>query len=147
MGIPMAFAAVQGRVNVPTVAALMLANLFWVLAYDTEYAMVDRDDDIKLGMKTSAITLGRFDVVAIVLFYLLHTALMAYVLSMKFGLSAAKPAWAAIFSIAVLLVLAQIFWHWNLIKTRQRETCFRAFTQNHWIGLLWFVAVLLMYAV
>jgi 4-hydroxybenzoate polyprenyltransferase len=147
MGIPMAFAAVQGRVDVPTVAALMLANLFWVLAYDTEYAMVDRDDDIKLGMKTSAITLGRFDVVAIVLFYLLHTALMAYVLSMKFGLSAAKPAWAAIFSIAVLLVLAQIVWHWRLIQTRQCETCFRAFTQNHWIGLLWFVAVLLMYAV
>jgi 4-hydroxybenzoate polyprenyltransferase len=109
--------------------------------------MVDRDDDIKLGMKTSAITLGRFDVVAIVLFYLLHTALMAYILSMKFGLSAAKPAWAAIFSIAVLLVLAQIVWHWRLIQTRQRETCFRAFTQNHWIGLLWFVAVLLMYAV
>ena len=147
MGIPMAFAAVQGRVEWPTVALLMLANLFWVLAYDTEYAMVDRDDDLKIGMKTSAITLGRFDVAAIVGFYLLHTALMACVLGMKFGLQAAKPAWIAIFSIAVLLVLAQIAWHWSLIKTRQREACFRAFTQNHWIGLLWFVAVVLMYAV
>ena len=147
MGIPMAFAAVQGRVEWPTVALLMLANLFWVLAYDTEYAMVDRDDDLKIGMKTSAITLGRFDVAAIVGFYLLHTALMACVLGMKFGLQAVKPAWIAIFSIAVLLVLAQIAWHWSLIKTRQREACFRAFTQNHWIGLLWFVAVVLMYAV
>ena len=98
-------------------------------------------------MKTSAITLGRFDVAAIVGFYVLHTALMACVLGMKFGLQAVKPAWIAIFSIAVLLVLAQIAWHWSLIKTRQREACFRAFTQNHWIGLLWFVAVVLMYAV
>jgi 4-hydroxybenzoate polyprenyltransferase len=108
---------------------------------------VDRDDDIKLGMKTSAITLGRFDVAVIVLFYLLHTALTAYVLGMKFDFFAAKPAWAAIFSIAIILVLAQIIWHWRLIQTRQRERCFRAFTQNHWIGLLWFAAVLLMYAV
>jgi 4-hydroxybenzoate polyprenyltransferase len=147
MGIPMAAAAVQGAVDWRVTAPLVLSNVFWVLAYDTEYAMVDRDDDIKLGMKTSAITLGRFDVAVIVLFYLLHTALTAYVLGMKFDFFAAKPAWAAIFSIAIILVLAQIIWHWRLIQTRQRERCFRAFTQNHWIGLLWFAAVLLMYAV
>ena len=143
-GIPMAAAAAQGAIDWRVSAPLVLANVFWVLAYDTEYAMVDREDDLKIGMKTSAITLGRWDVAAIVLFYLLHWGLMAYVLGMKFGLQAVKPAQAAIFSIAALLVLAQVVWHWRLIKTRQREACFRAFTQNHWIGLLWFVAVVLM---
>ena len=153
MGIPMAFAAVQGSVDFFTVALLMLANLFWVLAYDTEYAMVDREDDLKIGMKTSAITLGRWDVAAIVAFYLLHAAIMAYVLAyvlidevlgMKNGLQAVKPAWVAIFTIAVLLVLAQVFWHGWLIRSRSRADCFRAFTQNHWLGLTWFVAVLLL---
>jgi 4-hydroxybenzoate polyprenyltransferase len=150
MGIPMAFAAVQGRVDLPTVALLMLANVCWVLAYDTEYAMVDRDDDRKLGMKTSAITLGRFDVAAIVIFYLLHTALMGLVFYREFGadfsFQAAKPAWAAIFIIVILAVLGQVAWHWNLIKTRERTACFRAFTQNHWLGLCWFVALALMLA-
>lgn len=149
MGIPMAFAAVQGSVDFFTVALLMLANLFWVLAYDTEYAMVDREDDLKIGMKTSAITLGRWDVAAIVGFYLLHTALMAYVLldsvlGIKNGFQAVKPAWIAIFSIVILAVLGQIYWHWRLIRGRERALCFRAFTQNHWLGLCWFVAVLVL---
>lgn len=149
MGIPMAFAAVQGSVDFFTVALLMLANLFWVLAYDTEYAMVDREDDLKIGMKTSAITLGRFDVAAIVGFYLLHAALMAYVLldsvlGIKNGFQAVKPAWIAIFSIVILAVLGQIYWHWRLIRGRERALCFRAFTQNHWLGLCWFVAVLVL---
>ena len=153
MGIPMAFAAVNGAIDWSVAAPLMLANLFWVLAYDTEYAMVDREDDLKIGIKTSAITLGRWDVAAIVAFYLLHAAIMAYVLAyvlidevlgMKNGLQAVKPAWAAIFLIAVLLVLAQVFWHGRLIRSRSRADCFRAFTQNHWLGLTWFVAVLLL---
>lgn len=149
MGIPMAFAAVQGSVDFFTVALLMLANLFWVLAYDTEYAMVDREDDLKIGMKTSAITLGRFDVAAIVGFYLLHTVLMAYILldgflGIKNGFQAVKPAWIAIFSIVILAVLGQIYWHWRLIRGRERALCFRAFTQNHWLGLCWFVAVLVL---
>ena len=149
MGIPMAFTAVQGRVDWALVCPLMLANLFWVLAYDTEYAMVDRDDDLKIGMKTSAITLGRWDVAAIVGFYLLHTALMAYVLldaflGIKNGFQAEKSAWAAIFSIVFLAVLGQIYWHWRLIRGRERSSCFRAFTQNHWLGLCWFVAVVLL---
>ena len=148
MGIPMAFTAVQGRVDGALVLPLMLANLFWVLAYDTEYAMVDREDDLKIGMKTSAITLGRFDVAAIVLFYLQHTALMAYVLWSFYGIKSAfqavDPAQAAIFILVILAVLAQVFWHWRLIRSRQRESCFRAFTQNHWLGLCWFVAVVLL---
>ncbi len=149
MGIPMAFTAAAGRVDWALVAPLMLANLFWVLAYDTEYAMVDREDDLKIGMKTSAITLGRFDVAAIVAFYLLHAAFMAYVLAdvflgIKNGFQAVKPAWAAIFIVVLLAVLAQILWHWRLIRSRERADCFRAFTQNHWLGLCWFVAVVLL---
>ena len=149
MGIPMAFTAAAGRVDWSLVAPLMLANLFWVLAYDTEYAMVDREDDLKIGMKTSAITLGRWDVAAIVGFYLLHTVLMAYVLldsvlGIKNGFQAVKPAWIAIFSIVILAVLGQIYWHWRLIRGRERALCFRAFTQNHWLGLCWFVAVLVL---
>ena len=137
MGIPMAFAAVRG--DVPWLALwLVLGNLCWVLAYDTEYAMVDRDDDLKLGMKTSAITLGRFDVAAIVLFYLLLVAIWAVAL--------APLALGALFYIAVVVVLAQVAWHWWLIRGRTREGCFKAFRENHWIGFTLFVGVALGYA-
>ena len=137
MGIPMAFAAVRGQV--PWLALwLVLGNLCWVLAYDTEYAMVDRDDDLKLGMKTSAITLGRFDVAAIVLFYLLLVAIWA--------LALAPLALGALFYIAVVVVLAQVAWHWWLIRGRTREGCFKAFRENHWIGFTLFVGVALGYA-
>lgn len=131
-GIVIAFAAVQG--SVPAVAWWMwLGNLFWVLAYDTEYAMVDRDDDLKIGMKTSAITLGRFDVAAIVLFYLLF---------LGFWVLALIPlALGAIFYIAIALALAQVGWHWWLIRTRTREGCFRAFRMNHWVGFTLFAGI------
>ena len=124
-GIVIAFAAVRGEV--PAMAWLLwLGNLFWVLAYDTEYAMVDRDDDLKIGMKTSAITLGRFDVAAIVLFYLLF---------LGFWVLALIPlALGAIFYIAIALALAQVGWHWWLIRTRTREGCCRAYRMNHWEG-------------
>ena len=124
-GIVIAFAAVRGEV--PAMAWLLwLGNLFWVLAYDTEYAMVDRDDDLKIGMKTSAITLGRFDVAAIVVFYLLF---------LGFWVLALIPlALGAIFYIAIALALAQVGWHWWLIRTRTREGCFRAFRMNRWVG-------------
>ena len=113
--------------------ALMVGNLFWVLAYDTEYAMVDRDDDLKIGMKTSAITLGRFDVAAIVLFYLLF---------LGFWVLALIPlALGAIFYIAIALALAQVGWHWWLIRTRTREGCFRAFRMNHWVGFTLFAGI------
>ena len=131
-GIVIAFAAVRGEV--PAMAWLLwLGNLFWVLAYDTEYAMVDRDDDLKIGMKTSAITLGRFDVAAIVVFYLLFLGFWVLVLI--------PLALGAIFYIAIALALAQVGWHWWLIRTRTREGCFRAFRMNHWVGFTLFAGI------
>ena len=135
-GIVIAFAAVQG--SAPAMAWLLwLGNLFWVLAYDTEYAMVDRDDDLLIGMKTSAITLGRLDVAAIVLFYLLFLGFWAVAL--------APLALGAIFYIAMAMAvaLAQVAWHWWLIRTRTREGCFRAFRVNHWLGFTVFVGIAL----
>lgn len=131
-GILIAFAAVQGSVP-PMAWLLWLGNLFWVLAYDTEYAMVDRDDDLKIGMKTSAITLGRWDVAAIVLFYLLF---------LDFWVVALLPiALGAIFYIALALALGQVAWHWSLIRQRSREGCFRAFRVNHWLGMTLFIGI------
>ncbi|WP_029461316.1 4-hydroxybenzoate octaprenyltransferase [Serpentinimonas barnesii] len=136
-GIPMAYAAAQGAV--PAFAwALLLANLFWVLAYDTEYAMVDRDDDLRIGMKTSAITLGRFDVAAVAGFYLLHLLLWGALLWPQVG-----GLW---FGLALGLALAQVGWHLGLIRQRQREGCFRAFKLNHWLGFTLFAGVALEYA-
>jgi 4-hydroxybenzoate polyprenyltransferase len=136
-GIPMAFAAVQGRV--PLLAWLMLlGNLFWVLAYDTEYAMVDRDDDLRIGMKTSAITLGRWDVPAVLSFYLVQLAVWTWVIVPQ------PNAWAWWLGVAV--VLAQVVWHAGLIKDRTREGCFKAFRANHWVGFTLFAAILLGYA-
>ena len=140
LGIPMAFAAVNGFIDWSLVGWLVLANILWVLAYDTEYAMVDRADDLKLGIKTSAITLGRFDVAAIAAFYLAHTAIMAYVFIVFWLIQPVKPAWTAMYLIvfaAVLVVLAQVAWHLKLIRKRERADCFRAFSQNHWLGLTW----------
>ena len=136
-GIPMAFAAVQSRV--PLIAwLLLLGNLFWVLAYDTEYAMVDRDDDLKIGMKTSAITLGRFDVPAIMAFYLIYITIWA--------VAGVLTAWGAIFLIAIAVALAQVAWHYTLIRTRSREGCFKAFRLNHWLGFTLFAGIALSYA-
>jgi 4-hydroxybenzoate polyprenyltransferase len=131
-GIPMAFAAVQGQV--PLMGwLLLLGNLFWVLAYDTEYAMVDRDDDLRIGMKTSAITLGRWDVPAVLSFYLVQLAIWSWVIAPQ------PRAWAWWLGVAV--ALAQVAWHATLIKDRTREGCFKAFRANHWVGFTLFVAV------
>jgi 4-hydroxybenzoate polyprenyltransferase len=131
-GIPMAFAAVQGQV--PVLAWVLLAgNLFWVLAYDTEYAMVDRDDDLRIGMKTSAITLGRWDVVAVLSFYLVQLAIWSWAIVPQ------PNAWA--WWLGVVVVLAQVVWHATLIKDRTREGCFKAFRANHWVGFTLFAAV------
>ncbi|MGV3499623.1 MAG: 4-hydroxybenzoate octaprenyltransferase [Hydrogenophaga sp.] len=131
-GIPMAFAAVQG--TVPAQAwVLLLGNAFWVLAYDTEYAMVDRDDDLKIGMKTSAITLGRADVAAVTGFYLLHLAIWTAALWPML-----RPvAWL----LALAAALAQVVWHFTLIRDRSREGCFTAFRANHWLGFTVFAGV------
>jgi 4-hydroxybenzoate polyprenyltransferase len=137
MGIPMAFTAVRGEV--PWLALwLVLGNLLWVLAYDTEYAMVDRDDDLKIGMKTSAITLGRFDVAAILAFYLGFVLIWAVALT-PLGLG-------ALFYVALAAVLMQVAWHWHLIRGRTREGCFRAFRENHWIGFTVFLGIVASYA-
>jgi 4-hydroxybenzoate polyprenyltransferase len=135
-GIPMAFAAVQGQV--PLLAwGLLLGNLFWVLAYDTEYAMVDRDDDLKIGMKTSAITLGQWDVAAIAGFY------AAYLLGWAVLLDAtSRGVW---FWAGLLAACVQVVWHVLLIKDRTREGCFKAFRLNHWLGFSVFVGVALSY--
>ncbi|MES2686821.1 MAG: 4-hydroxybenzoate octaprenyltransferase [Pseudomonadota bacterium] len=136
-GIPMAFAAVQSRV--PALAwLLLLGNLFWVIAYDTEYAMVDRDDDIKIGMKTSAITLGRFDVAAVLASYLIYLSIWAVALA-----DIAQPA---IYFIAIIIALGQAFWHGWLVRKRGRDDCFRAFRLNHWLGFTVFAGIALSYA-
>ena len=131
-GIPMAFAAVQGAVP-PLAWGLLVGNLFWVLAYDTEYAMVDRDDDLKIGIKTSAITLGRFDVAGVMAFYALYLAVWA-ALGLRIGL-----AWPYFVALGVAAGLA--LWHYTLIRTRSRDGCFRAFRLNHWLGFTLFAGV------
>ena len=134
-GIPMAFAAVTGEV--PSMAwVLLLGNLFWVLAYDTEYAMVDRDDDLKIGMKTSAITLGQWDVAAVMFFYAVFFAVWGVVLE-----ASDKPLLLAGLAAAAL----QAAWHYLLIKDRTRDGCFKAFRLNHWVGFAAFVGVALSY--
>ena len=139
-GIPMAFAAVQSRI--PLLAWVLLAgNLFWVMAYDTEYAMVDRDDDLKIGMKTSAITFGRFDVLAVMASYVLYLFIWLNVLTAQ--LSSAQ---ADIYLIAMGLASGQAAWHVWLIRNRQREDCFKAFKLNHWLGFTVFVGIALSYA-
>jgi 4-hydroxybenzoate polyprenyltransferase len=144
-GIPMAFAAVLGAPEwslravadaVPPHAWwLLAANGFWVLAYDTEYAMVDRDDDLRIGMKTSAITLGRFDVPAVMAFYavfLLGWSLIGEALGL--GL---------VYQLGIVAGAAQALWHYTLIRGRTREGCFRAFRVNHWLGASVFAGVAL----
>lgn len=136
-GIPMGFAAVQGTVP-PAAWALLLVNALWVLAYDTEYAMVDRDDDLRIGIKTSAITLGRFDVAVIAACYALHLA----------GWSAVMGWWLdvpPVFLLGVAVAAAQAAWHIALIRDRSRDGCFKAFRLNHWIGLSLFAGVVLAF--
>ena len=146
-GIPMAFAAVNGGPltlagvwhAVPPLAwALLFVNLFWVLAYDTEYAMVDRDDDLRIGMKTSAITLGRHDVLGVMLFYAVYLFGTLYLLHNQ-GLG--WPQW-----FSMELAGIQALWHFGMIYKREREGCFRAFRMNHWLGATVFAGIALGYA-
>ena len=131
-GIPMAFAAV--RAEVPALAWwLLIGNLFWVLAYDTEYAMVDRDDDLKIGIRTSAITLGRLDVAGVMAFYAAYLAIWA---ALGAGLAMRWPYFAGL-AVAAAIAL----WHFTLIRDRSRDGCFRAFRLNHWVGFAVFAGV------
>jgi 4-hydroxybenzoate polyprenyltransferase len=146
-GIPLAFAAVRG-VNATTVSevlaavplpawVLLVGNLFWVLAYDTEYAMVDRDDDIKLGMKTSAITLGDADVPVVMLCYACYLAIWAAVLAPRVP--------SSVLALAMAAGAAQVVWHYRLIRGRERAGCFQAFRMNHWLGFTLFAGVVIGY--
>jgi 4-hydroxybenzoate polyprenyltransferase len=131
-GIPMAFAAVQSKT--PLLAWLLLiGNLFWVLAYDTEYAMVDRDDDLKIGMKTSAITLGRLDVPAVLLFYAIYLSIWV--------LALVQYRHSALFLVAIAVAALQAAWHGWLIRNRSRDGCFKAFRLNHWVGFAVFAGI------
>ena len=155
-GIPMAFSAVtagpvwelftasEGMGLTPERAwnavpwqawALMAGNLFWVVAYDTEYAMVDRDDDLKIGMKTSAITLGQWDVAAVIGCYLVWLAIWTGVLWTRVN------PW--VWAVMLVAALVQVVWHHRLIKDRTRDGCFKAFRQNHWLGFTVFLGVVL----
>lgn len=133
-GIPMAYAAVLD--TVPMEAwVLLLANVFWALAYDTEYAMVDRDDDLLIGIRTSAITFGRYDVLAVMLCYALNLALITAVgLSRGLGL----PFFAGIIAAAGIAI-----YHWVLIRDRDRMRCFAAFRHNNWLGAAVFAGIAL----
>jgi 4-hydroxybenzoate polyprenyltransferase len=133
-GIPMAYSAVQGAVPW-TAALLLLGNLFWVLAYDTQYAMVDRDDDLHIGIRTSAITLGRWDVASVMVFYAAYLGIWGVLLAQTLH----YPAWMA----ALAVASAQALWHYRLIRLRERDHCFTAFRHNHWLGFTVFVGIAL----
>ena len=131
-GIPMAFSAHLGQVP-PVAWWLLLANVFWAVAYDTQYAMVDRPDDLKIGIKTSAITFGRFDVLAVMLCYAVTLGILAGVgVGLKLG----------VFFFGGLVVAAALaVYHYTLIRDREPAACFRAFLHNNWFGAAVFVGV------
>ena len=137
-GIPMAFAAQTG--SVPALAWwLLLANLFWTIAYDTEYAMVDRDDDVKIGIKTSAILFGRNDVAAVMFCYLAMLVMLT-IIGKIIGLG--WPYWLGI-TVAAAIAL----YHYTLIRHRDRAQCFKAFLHNNWLGAVVFAGLAADYAV
>jgi 4-hydroxybenzoate polyprenyltransferase len=136
-GIPMAFAAIQD--HVPMLAWIMLiANVFWSVAYDTEYAMVDRDDDIKIGIRTSALTFGRYDVAAVMLCYFVTLAIYAGIgVALGFG-------W--LYGLGWLAAAVCVVYHYGLIRNRERMACFAAFKHNNWLGGMLFAGIALHYA-
>ena len=124
-GIPMAFAAVNEYIP-PMAWWLLVANIFWAIAYDTEYAMVDRDDDVRIGIKTSAITFGRFDVAAVMLCYGLALGILAWVGTQKH--------YGGFYFGGLGVAAAIAIYHWTLIRGRERMACFKAFRHNNWLG-------------
>jgi 4-hydroxybenzoate polyprenyltransferase len=133
-GIPMAFAATLG--SVPPVAWLLLAgNLFWAIAYDTEYAMVDRDDDIHLGIHSSALFFGKYDVAAVMACYAAALLLLAVA-----GLMAGS---GIAYFIGLIVAEGITLYHYRLIRDRQRENCFKAFLHNNWFGAAIFAGIAL----
>lgn len=133
-GIPMAFAAIQNAVPLEA-WILFVGNVFWAIAYDTAYAMVDRDDDIRLGLKTSAITFGRFDVMAISLCYGILFATQIWVAEMM-----KLSIW---FYVGWALALVCAIYELRLVATRERDACFKAFLHNNWLGAFLFMGIVL----
>jgi 4-hydroxybenzoate polyprenyltransferase len=136
-GIPMAYAAVQNRVP-PLAWALLVVNLFWVVAYDTEYAMVDRADDAKIGIRTSALTFGRWDILATGICYAVFLCGMVWIGRVH---ALGIPYYAAL-AIALLIAMHHLW----LIRARDPAACFRAFLGNHWLGMVVFLGIALDYA-
>ncbi|CAG0975737.1 4-hydroxybenzoate polyprenyltransferase [Methylophilaceae bacterium] len=135
-GIPMAFAALTNEVP-PAAWLMLLANIFWAIAYDTEYAMVDRPDDLKIGIRSSAILFGRFDVAAIMLCYGVTLMILVLVGLME------KLGWPYFSGLAAAAAIA--VYHYGLIRTRERQNCFDAFLHNNWLGAFVFLGLLLSY--
>jgi 4-hydroxybenzoate polyprenyltransferase len=136
-GIPMAFAAVQNTVP-PAAWLLLIGNIFWAVAYDTEYAMVDRDDDLKIGIRTSAITFGRYDVLAVMLCYA-----VSFAITLAVGLQYGLRLWLIG---GMLVATGFAVYHYMLIRDRDRMGCFAAFRHNNWLGAAVFCGIALDYA-
>ena len=137
-GIPMAFAAQQD--SLPAVAWMLLcANMFWAIAYDTEYAMVDRDDDVHLGIHSSALLFGRFDVVAVMSCYAISLGLLV--------MSGLLVELGGVFFLGLVVAAGIALYHFTLIRHRQREKCFKAFLHNNWFGAAVFLGMVLDYMV
>ena len=135
-GIPMAFAAVNDYIP-PLAWVLLLANVFWAIAYDTEYAMVDRDEDVKIGIKSSAIFFGNYDVIAVMACYAIMLGLLAYVgRLMGFG---------KFYYTGLAAAMGLVLWQYQLIKKRAKKDCFNAFLSNNWIGLVIFIGFVAQY--
>ena len=131
-GIPMAFAAARGEVG-PLGWTLLVANVFWALAYDTEYAMVDREDDLKIGIRTAAITFGRHDVAAVMICYGITLAILGVIgWDLRYG--------AGYFS-GLAAAAAIAGYHYTLIRDRERDRCFAAFRHNKWFGAAIFAGI------
>jgi 4-hydroxybenzoate polyprenyltransferase len=135
-GIPMAYAAIQNRLPLEC-WLLLAANVFYAFAYDTEYAMVDRDDDARIGLRSSALTLGSMDVVAVMASY---AAMLALLVGVGLLLQLRWPYFAGLAVAGAMMV-----WHWMLIRGRTREGCFRAFRHNNWVGLAIFAGIVLSF--
>ena len=131
-GIPMAFAAVNDYIP-PLTWLLLAANVFWAIAYDTQYAMLDRDDDMKIGIQSSAIFFGKYDVIAVMVCYAIMLGLLVYIGKlMGFG---------KYYFIGLVAALLLVFWQYILIKSRDKSNCFKAFLHNNWIGLVLFIGL------
>jgi 4-hydroxybenzoate polyprenyltransferase len=130
--IPMAFAAQYGKL-VPAAWAMMVANMFWSIAYDTEYAMVDREDDIRIGLKSSAILLGRYDVAAVVASHAIFLMLMAIIGWWQFL--------GILYYVGLIIAAGLVYYQYRLIRTRDRDACFKAFVNNNWLGCAIFVGL------